>query len=377
MKSKGKTALSARLTALCMAVLMAFSLLPSTVSAAEGTSFGKITGEAEFTTGSYVMVTDTGYAPQKFDNNWLPADELGTALGDTIPAPADETVWEIAVSGGTATIKDMDGHFLAPKGGNDNGISISDTEYQWKWECQDGKFTFSGQGDDTVILASNRSSQNKFRAYKTTTVSGNPNGYPSEFTLYRAVEGGTSEGTVAAPQADPQAGAVASGTEITLTTSTSGALIYYTLDGSDPSDETNEARELYSADNMPVITEDCTLKAAAVLEGVYSAVQTLQYTVSGSGEPGDTAPIADGERVVIYAPAYGKALSAEYNGYYNKGTDVTEESDGTLSGYMRTEPTASLTMVRISVWGTASPACRWERRTTNGSWRMQETVCTM
>ena len=333
MKSKGKTALSARLTALCMAVLMAFSLLPSTVSAAEGTSFGKITGEAEFTTGSYVMVTDTGYAPQKFDNNWLPADELGTALGDTIPAPADETVWEIAVSGGTATIKDMDGHFLAPKGGNDNGISISDTEYQWKWECQDGKFTFSGQGDDTVILASNRSSQNKFRAYKTTTVLGNPNGYPSEFTLYRAVEGGTSEGTVAAPQADPQAGAVASGTEITLTTSTSGALIYYTLDGSDPSDETNEARELYSADNMPVITEDCTLKAAAVLEGVYSAVQTLQYTVSGSGEPGDTAPIADGERVVIYAPAYGKALSAEYNGYYNKGTDVTEESDGTLSGY--------------------------------------------
>ena len=335
MKSKGKTALSARLTALCMAVLMAFSLLPSTVSAAEGTSFGKITGEAEFTTGSYVMVTDTGYAPQKFDNNWLPADELGTALGDTIPAPADETVWEIAVSGGTATIKDMDGHFLAPKGGNDNGISISDTEYQWKWECQDGKFTFSGQGDDTVILASNRSSQNKFRAYKTTTVSGNPNGYPSEFTLYRAVEGGTSEGTVAAPQADPQAGAVASGTEITLTTSTSGALIYYTLDGSDPSDETNEARELYSADNMPVITEDCTLKAAAVLEGVYSAVQTLQYTVdeSGSGEPGDTAPIADGDRVVIYAPAYGKALSAEYNGYYNAGTDVTEESDGTLSGY--------------------------------------------
>src|SRR5699024_6338931 len=212
MKKKGKTALSAKLTALCMAVLMAFSLLPSTASAAEGTSFGKITEEAEFTTGSYVMVTDTGYAPQKFDNNWLPADELGTALGDTIADPAAETVWEIAVSGGTATIKDMDGHFLAPKGGNDNGISISDTEYQWKWECQDGKFTFSGQGDDTVILASNRSSQNKFRAYKTTTVSGNPNGYPSEFTLYRAVEGGTSEGTVAAPQADPQAGAVASGT---------------------------------------------------------------------------------------------------------------------------------------------------------------------
>ena len=209
MKKKGKTALGARVTALCMAALMAVSMLPAqTVSAAE-TSFTKI-AEEDFTTGRYVMVTDTGYTPQKFDNNWLPAAELGTDLGDTVAAPADETVWEIAVTADAATIKDSDGKFIAPKGGNNNGISISDTEYQWKWECTDGKFTFSGQGEDTVILASNRSSQNKFRAYKTTTVSGNPNGYPSEFTLYKEESGGTSEGTVAAPQAAPQAGNVAS-----------------------------------------------------------------------------------------------------------------------------------------------------------------------
>lgn len=332
MKKKGKPALGARLTALCMAALMAVSMLPAQIASAAETSFGKIAEEQDFTTGRYVMVTDTGYAPQKFDNNWLPAAELGTDPGDTVSSPADETVWEIAVTADTATIKDSDGKFIAPSGGNNNGITISDTEYQWKWECTDGKFTFSGQGDDTVILASNRSSQNKFRAYKTTTVSGNPNGYPSEFTLYKEESGGTSEGTVAAPQAAPQAGDVASGTEITLTTSTSGAQIYFTLDGSDPADETNEARELYSADNMPVITEDCTLKAAAVLEGVYSAVQTLQYTVSDSGEEG-TLP-EDGDQVVIYAPAYNKALSADYGGsYYNQGTDVTVNSDGTLSGY--------------------------------------------
>lgn len=332
MKKKGKPALGARLTALCMAALMAVSMLPAQMVSAAESSFGKIAAEQDFTTGRYVMVTDTGYAPQKFDNNWLPAAELGTDPGDTVSAPADETVWEIAVTADTATIKDSDGKFIAPSGGNNNGITISDTEYQWKWECTDGKFTFSGQGDDTVILASNRSSQNKFRAYKTTTVSGNPNGYPSEFTLYKEESGGTSEGTVAAPQAAPQAGDVASGTEITLTTSTSGAQIYFTLDGSDPADETNEARELYSADNMPVITEDCTLKAAAVLDGVYSAVQTLQYAVSDSGEEG-TLP-EDGDQVVIYAPAYNKALSADYGGsYYNQGTDVTVNSDGTLSGY--------------------------------------------
>lgn len=331
MKKKGKTALGARVTALCMAALMAVSMLPAqTVSAAE-TSFTKI-AEEDFTTGRYVMVTDTGYTPQKFDNNWLPAAELGTDLGDTVAAPADETVWEIAVTADAATIKDSDGKFIAPKGGNNNGISISDTEYQWKWECTDGKFTFSGQGEDTVVLASNRSSQNKFRAYKTATVSGNPAGYPSEFTLYKEETGGTSEGAVAAPQASPQAGDVAPGTAVTLTTSTSGAQIYFTLDGSDPADEANEAREAYGADNMPVITEDCTLKAVAVLDGVYSAVQTLQYTVSDSGEEG-TLP-EDGDQVVIYAPAYNKALSADYGGsYYNQGTDVTVNSDDTLSGY--------------------------------------------
>ena len=233
MKKKGKPALGARLTALCMVALMAVSMLPSQIVSAAETSFGKIAGEQDFTTGRYVMVTDTGYAPQKFDNNWLPAAELGTDLGDTVAAPADETVWEIAVTADTATIKDSDGKFIAPSGGNNNGIKISDTEYQWKWECTDGKFTFSGQGEDTVVLASNKSSQNKFRAYKTTTVNGYPDSYPSEFTLYKEETGGTSEGAVAAPQATPQAGDVASGTAVTLTTSTSGAQIYFTLDGTD------------------------------------------------------------------------------------------------------------------------------------------------
>ena len=41
--------------------------------------------------------------------------------------------------------------------------------------------------------------------------------------------------------------------------------------------------------------------------------------------------VPDGE-YVIWAPAHGKALSSEYNGYYNAGTDVAE-TDGKLSGY--------------------------------------------
>ena len=48
-------------------------------------------------------------------------------------------------------------------------------------------------------------------------------------------------------------------------------------------------------------------------------------------EPGDD-PIYDGERVVIYNPEYGKALSANYSGFYNQSTDVTL-TGSTLTGF--------------------------------------------
>ena len=49
-------------------------------------------------------------------------------------------------------------------------------------------------------------------------------------------------------------------------------------------------------------------------------------------EPKPDALFEDGEQVVIYNPANMKALSTEYSGYYNKGTDVTL-ADGKLTGY--------------------------------------------
>ena len=147
-------------------------------------------------------------------------------------------------------------------------------------------------------------------------------------------EGGDT--TVAAPQADPQAGAVASGTEITLSTTTSGASIYYTLNGNDPTGTASETEFLYSDASKPKIegevSAEVTLKAIAVLGESQSAVQTLNYTIQ-EDEPTTEAPIADGDQVVIYAPAYHKALSSEKTGNYNVGTDVTVGSDGTLSGY--------------------------------------------
>lgn len=69
--------------------------------------------------------------------------------------------------------------------------------------------------------------------------------------------------------------------------------------------------------------------------GVYNSTLQLRTTLESEIEVlGDApeGPIKAGDEVVIYNPANKKALSTTYDGYYNNGTDVTINSDGTLSG---------------------------------------------
>jgi len=82
---------------------------------------------------------------------------------------------------------------------------------------------------------------------------------------------------VAAPTALPLGGRVPADTEITLTTTTNGATIYYTVDGTDP---TIENGVVYSNDNKPVVPGGgMTLKAFALKDGMSdSNIATFFYT---------------------------------------------------------------------------------------------------
>ena len=53
-------------------------------------------------------------------------------------------------------------------------------------------------------------------------------------------------------------------------------------------------------------------------------------------ESGIVTSLSDGDTVVVFNPANGKALSTEYSSYYNKGTDVTL-ANGKLSGYTKAD----------------------------------------
>ena len=79
----------------------------------------------------------------------------------------------------------------------------------------------------------------------------------------------------AAPTFSPDASAVVSGTEITMT-SPDGGEIWYTTSGDDP---TESNKTVYDAEAKPTITGATTIKAIARVNGYSSAVTTADYTI--------------------------------------------------------------------------------------------------
>jgi len=104
-----------------------------------------------------------------------------------------------------------------------------------------------------------------------------PNGAKVAFGLPSLIATQTRETTsqVATPAATPAAGAVASGTMVSLATTTGDAKILYTLDGSTP----DMSSEEYTG---PIeVTAAVTIKAIAIKEGMDpSSVLSAAYTIS-------------------------------------------------------------------------------------------------
>ena len=71
-------------------------------------------------------------------------------------------------------------------------------------------------------------------------------------------------------------------------------------------------------------------------EALFAQQLYLVVDTQEPGQPGQpedpSAPLKNGDQVVIYNPANLKALSSEYSGFYNKGTDVTL-TGGKLAGF--------------------------------------------
>ena len=167
-----------------------------------GNGYIKVTSEAEFTSGKYVMIVSSGYAPGVFDNGWLSA--VQPVVSGNVVTDTKDAVWTITVNGDSVTFTDANGVTIKPKGGNNNGVL--EGSYNWAWSFENGTFKFAGTGSDTVVLASNATTtgqfpgNHRFRGYKTTTVSSQASNYPCAFTLYKLSEGTGVEPEVTEPE---------------------------------------------------------------------------------------------------------------------------------------------------------------------------------
>ena len=132
------------------------------------------------------------------------------------------------------------------------------------------------------------------------------------------VDGETPAVKVATPTASPAAGEITKGTEVSFACSTAGTTIKY-----------HTGDNVWKDYSTPIAVDaDTTFTVKAAKDGMDdSDVVAFAYTVKAE------APLfQNGDKVVIYNPANMKALSSEYSGHYNKGTDVTL-TNGKLTGY--------------------------------------------
>lgn len=331
---EAKTRKSAhRALALVLALMLCLTLLigsaPSSGAAGSGdeATWTKVTSADEITSGgSFALVayTDEGSMALGTDISNKISGVSVTIAGNTLIGTGIP-VWTVSASG-TGVSLYSGSEYLGYNSGTN--FRVASTAYTWNVveEGEDTfRFTASGATNRAIAWQENNNGDptNRYGAYATSNAGGTD--YVFDLLVFKSTSS-SEPGTVAAPQASPQAGAVASGTEITLTCATTGASIYYTLDGTDPT----TSSKLYSDTAKPVINGEAgatvTLKAIAEKDGVSSAVQTLTYTIKAAA----AAPIADGDRVVIYNPANKKVMSSETKSDYYRvaeNMEITESTD--------------------------------------------------
>ena len=359
-----------RCLALLLAVVMVLSVMP--IAMAEGTTqtYTKVTSAAELTTGKYVLVTDTDYAPDYFDNGWVLATQPSVVDGKIENPTAG--VWTLTVDTDGVVMTDAKGTSIAPKGGNTNGIQSG--SYKWAASFASGKFTFAGTGDDTVTLASNKGNGNKFRAYKNSTVNG---GYPHEFTLYKL---DAAKEKVAAPTANVADGAeIEVGTQIKFACATDGATIYYKTAGTDYQEYTDPI----SASHNETYTVKATKDGMEDSKELVVSVDVFEWV--NKYVKADT--IATGDQVVIYNAGNGYAVAGEMLGsYYLKPAaatvaenaltadsfdklvwTVTKNEDGTYSFKQGTDTTLTMgtNNGKFNLNLTGDGAVKWDVETCN------------
>ena len=389
-----KTPVRTRLLSALLSLVMLVSLLPVSVFAAEPASgtWEKVTEAQEDWSGQYLIVYEKGSLIM--DGSLSALDKEGNKVDVTITdgkivGDYAKYAFTIAPMTGGWSVQSASGKYISGKSGSNKIITGSTPELN-TITFADGNVKIAS---NNTTLQYNAAATNgtRFRYYKSenqqpvalyklSTAPARQSGIVTDLTTLQ-----NGDKVVVFNPANKKAlssvynGFYNTGVDVELTggkltgytnaelwtvnRTESGAYTFSTADGKKLSMD-----EKYSSTPLDKANVDWELSAAATADCFYiknvgrgsylewyaeknnwSSYGTIGsnealfaqqlYLVADTQEPGQpgqpedpSAPLKNGDQVVIYNPANLKALSSEYTGFYNKGTDVTL-TGGKLAGF--------------------------------------------
>ena len=302
-----------RCLALLLAVVMVLSVMPAAMAeeTTQTQTYTKVTEAPADWSGTYLIVSegDKLIMDGSLDKLDVEGNKVDVTITDSkITGDYAKYAFTVEPMTGGYAIKSASGKYISGKSGS-NKLNSGSTQSLNTIELTSGKVIVTSDG---TTLQYNNAAKNgtRFRYYKS------QNQQP--ISLYKIETAAKQQ--VETPTATPAAGEVAKGTKVEFKCKTEGAKISYKTTGE------------YTEYTDPVeVNADTTFTVKATKDGMDDSDEVkFAYTVKAE-EPVQSL-FKDGEQIVIYNPANMKALSTEYTGFYNKGTDVTL-TNGTLTGY--------------------------------------------
>lgn len=302
-----------RCLALLLAVVMVLSVMPAAMAeeTTQTQTYTKVTEAPADWSGTYLIVSegDKLIMDGSLDKLDVEGNKVDVTITDSkITGDYAKYAFTVEPMTGGYAIKSASGKYISGESGS-NKLNSGSTQSLNTIELTSGKVIVTSDG---TTLQYNNAAKNgtRFRYYKS------QNQQP--ISLYKIETAAKQQ--VATPTATPAAGEVAKGTKVEFKCKTEGAKISYKTTGE------------YTEYTDPVeVNADTTFTVKATKDGMDDSDEVkFAYTVKAE-EPVQSL-FKDGEQIVIYNPANMKALSTEYSGFYNKGTDVTL-TNGTLTGY--------------------------------------------
>ena len=140
-------------------------------------------------------------------------------------------------------------------------------------------------------------------------------------------EAGSTDETCATPSFTPAGGVYTSAQDVTITTTTDGATIYYTTDGTEPTTSSSVYSSAIS------VSQTTTIKAIAVKAGLdNSTVATATYTIVNlqhAGTEADPYTVADAiallsaDPAALYENVYVKGIISQIDSYNDRYHSIT------------------------------------------------------